>query len=86
MSKSLIHGWDEAFAISSFQPAERLRDFSGPPQGARWQYRGQRFWSVGFRDVFHAERVVSFASARAGERTWPVQLSDPVRDHQNSLR
>ncbi len=84
--RKLIQGWDAAFALPSFGIEGRLRRFSRPAQGARRQYRDGRFRSVGVRDVFHAERVLSGLPAHAGERPGPLQLPDAVRHRENSVR
>ena len=49
----------------------------------REEGRGRRLRPLGFRNVFHAGRVVSPFSARAGEGPWPLQLPDAVRDRSN---
>ena len=86
ISKSLIQGWDAALALPSCRPEGHLCDFSRHAKGARRQYRDRRFRSCGVLDVFHAERVLSGLSVRAGERPGPLQRSDVVRHWQNSLR
>src|ERR1700693_6353764 len=84
--KKLIHHMDEAFAIASGGSESRLRRLSGPPEGARRQYRDGGFRPVGLRDVFHAERLFPVLSTGSGERPGPFKLPEPVRHREDSVR
>ena len=81
--EEMIHPGGGDFAAASVWPEGRLRRVSGPSQGSERERRHGRFRSVGVRDVFHAERVLPFVPAEAGERPRPLELPDPVRHRED---